>query len=102
MEENQKNNKKCDICEEPATNLCFKCQNYFCEVCYKIIHERKKNNGHQKHKIDYFVPIDIKCPDHPNVPYNLFCLDEKGNCYLLLIFIIYRTLLLILLFFKSS
>ena len=34
---------------------------------------------HEKQSIDVFVPIDIKCPEHPSVPLNLFCTDEKGN-----------------------
>jgi len=25
------------------------------------------------------VPMDIKCPDHPNDRINLFCTDENGN-----------------------
>ena len=40
---------------------------------------KKRQNLIIKKKIDYFNPIDTKCPDHPAVPINLFCLDEKGK-----------------------
>ena len=80
MEEKKKNFKLCDICESQATLLCLEClTNYYCDSCYKMIHDKKVKNNHKPEKIDYFVPIDTKCPEHPNVPLNLFCLDEKGN-----------------------
>ena len=79
MEQNQKNFKYCEICEANATCLCFKCKQYFCENCYKLIHDKKKNNSHEKEKIDFFVPIDLKCPEHPDDRINLFCVDEKGK-----------------------
>ena len=69
---------KCDICESDATSLCIACQEYFCDSCFKLIHD-KKQTKHEKESIDVFVPIDIKCPEHPTVPLNLFCTDEKGN-----------------------
>ena len=71
--------KKCEICNTDATCLCFMCKNYFCERCYKLIHDIKNDPKHKKEKIDPYVPIDIKCPQHPDVPMNLFCVDEKGN-----------------------
>ena len=74
----KKNQKNCEICESDATNLCLTCQNYYCESCFKLIHD-KKQKSHKKENIDYYVPIDIKCPEHPLVPLNLFCTDEKGN-----------------------
>ena len=91
MELSQKNNKQCDICGEQATGLCFKCIMYLCDSCFKFIHDKKINKDHKKDKIDYFCPIDLKCPDHPKDRINLFCLDEKGKTYILII--IYRTLL---------
>ena len=39
----------------------------------------KKNDNHKKETIDAFVPIDLKCPNHPKIPLNLFCLDEMGK-----------------------
>ena len=73
------NVKKCEICNSNATCLCFQCNNYFCDNCYKVRHDIKKNPQHKKENIDPFVPIDIKCPEHPMDRMNLFCLDEKGN-----------------------
>ena len=85
MKEGKKNYKECEICEENATSLCFKCKMYLCDSCFKLIHDKKKNNQHIKEKIDYFVPIDIKCPDHPEDRIYLFCLDEKGKSYITLL-----------------
>ncbi len=70
--------KKCGICESNATCLCLDCLNYFCEICYKFIHEKKKSD-HKKEKIDPYVPIDIKCPEHKNGILDLFCIEEKGK-----------------------
>ena len=79
MDNNQKNFKQCEICKVEATNLCLKCLSYFCDSCFKYIHDKQANNQHKKEKIDYFVPIDTKCPEHPNIPLTLFCADEKGK-----------------------
>ena len=56
---------------------------YFCDSCFKFIHEKKIKKDHQKEIIDSFVPIDLKCPNHLQNPMNLFCINEKGkfiNC----------------------
>ena len=74
-------NKKCEMCGQMATSLCFQCQMNLCESCFKIVHSMKLVKEHKKEKIDYYVPIDIKCPDHPQTPFNLFCLDENGILY---------------------
>ena len=79
MEINNNNKKQCDICKESANNLCLKCMNYYCDICYKFVHGKKANNQHKKEKIDYFNPIDTKCSSHPNHAVDLFCLDEKGK-----------------------
>ena len=71
--------KNCDFCDKSATCLCFKCNNYFCDNCFKIIHNLPNYSQHKKEIIDPFVPIDVKCPIHPQDRMNLFCLDEKGN-----------------------
>jgi len=42
--------------------------------------KKNQKNNHKKENIDYFVPIDTKCPDHPQNPINLFCVDEKELC----------------------
>ena len=80
MEEKGKNFKNCDLCKSPATFLCFECLcNYFCDSCYKFIHNKKENINHKKEKIDYFLPFEKRCQEHQDVPLNLFCIDEKGN-----------------------
>ena len=71
--------KKCEICEEKASNLCFKCLSYFCDSCFKFIHEKKNKKDHKKELIDPFVPIKMKCPDHPLNAITLFCINEKGK-----------------------
>ena len=78
----QKKIRLCETCkDEEAKIFCFDCYNYFCESCFKYVHDRKKNSNHKKEKIDLFVPIDITCPDHERSPMNLFCIDEKGKNY---------------------
>ena len=84
MEIIKKNSKQCEICkDEEATSLCLDCYNYFCEACFKFVHNRKKNSNHKKEKIDLFVPIDIMCPDNGRNSMNLFCIDEKGKIQIL-------------------
>ena len=70
--------KECELCKENATNLCFKCNSYFCEQCFKYVHGKKINSNHIKESIDPFIPIDLKCPEHSDHPMYLFCIDEKG------------------------
>ena len=41
MELNKKNFKQCEICEIDATNLCLECISYYCDACYKYVHEKK-------------------------------------------------------------
>ena len=76
----QKILKHCEMCKvEEAKTLCLDCYNYFCESCYKCVHDKKMNSNHKKEKIDFFVPINTICPDHKKSPMNLFCIDEKGK-----------------------
>ena len=70
------NQKKCELCKENATNICFICSFYLCDSCFKFLHEKKENLGHKKGNIDPFISLDIKCPEHSKVPMNLFCIDE--------------------------
>ena len=79
MEKVEKQYKECEICYSNATCLCFKCNNYFCERCYKVIHDIKNDPKHKKENIDPFIPIDLKCPNHPQDRMNLFCINEKGK-----------------------
>ena len=48
------------------------------QIKYKV-ELKKENSNHKKENIDYILPIDTRCPEHPKIPLNLFCLDEKGN-----------------------
>ena len=57
----------------------MECFSYFCDECYKYVHGKKENSTHTKMKIDVFVPLDIKCLEHPKVINNLFCINDKGN-----------------------
>ena len=60
MEEKQKH-FKCDICESQATILCLNCSGYYyCDSCYKYIHDFKAKSQHKGEKIDYFLTIDAK------------------------------------------
>ena len=79
--EKKKNFIDCEFCEtKTATCLCFKCNNYFCDNCYDIIHNLKKDEQHKKELLDIFIPIELKCQKHPPNLNNLFCLDEKEIC----------------------
>ncbi len=79
MESNQKNFKLCEVCKGQANSICYECFMYLCDSCYKIVHEKVVENNHKKEKIDYFLPIDTKCQNHPKIPINLFCIDDKGK-----------------------
>ena len=80
MEISKKNHyKKCEICKEQAMALCFTCYSYYCDECFKYVHDKKENKNHKKEVIDYFAPIDTKCPLHNGNIVNLFCLEDKGN-----------------------
>lgn len=68
---------KCEICGEIAKSICLECNQYYCDLCFKFIHEKKKNYNHKKEHIDNFIPIQTKCSIHSDVPMNLFCLTEK-------------------------
>ena len=96
MEIRQKN---CEVCKkDAATCLCFQCMSYFCESCFKLAHSTEEYLLHKKEKIDYYVPIDIKCPEHKLHPMCLFCINEKGKILNYLIFLINRIMLCILSF----
>lgn len=77
--DNSKIIKECEICKSDSTCLCYQCNSYFCESCYKLIHDKMNDPQHKKEGIDLFVPIDLKCPEHPKDRINLFCVDEQGN-----------------------
>ena len=45
----------------------------------KMVHDKKKSNNHKKENIDPFIPIELKCPIHPQNPLNLYCADENDK-----------------------
>ena len=79
MEKKIKLIKECETCGSNATCLCFKCKEYYCDSCFKWIHDKKINSSHKKEKTDIYVPINIYCQEHPDITLNLFCVDEKGK-----------------------
>ena len=56
--------KKCDYCKGDASSLCFKCMYYFCDSCFKLAHSKEETKFHKKEKVDYYVPMDLRCPEH--------------------------------------
>ena len=87
--------KYCELCEEKASNVCFDCSLYLCDSCFTFIHKKKEKTGHKKEEIDPFISFDIRCPFHPKIPMNLFCIEDKSK-YIYIIFK-YRTYMLIML-----
>ena len=72
--------KQCGICKSPANFICFDCStNFYCEKCFKTIHNKTNNLFHPKFEIDYFIQAKTLCQEHPTIPLNLFCLTENGN-----------------------
>ena len=69
---------KCGLCGEIAKKLCLDCNNYFCESCFKFIHEKKNNVGHKNEEIDLFIPFEARCSIHPDIPMNYFVLLKKN------------------------
>ena len=79
MEQKPLNKKICEYCGIDASCLCFECLEYFCDSCFKLIHEKKLRTPHKKEDIDPYIPFDLKCRNHPNIQNNLFCTDEKSK-----------------------
>jgi hypothetical protein len=88
MKSFQTNYKHCEICNNEATCLCNNCNNYYCDECFNFVHKNNFRKEHKKNKIDYFVPMDTKCQEHPLHPMDLFCADEKGKKIKIILFII--------------
>ena len=70
---------KCEICLNDATCICYKCMSYYCDTCFKSVHNNEERKAHAKETIDLYVTINIKCPEHNLYPNQLFCLEEKSN-----------------------
>ena len=52
------NEKKCGLCEEKATNICFDCSFYLCDSCFTFIHEKDSKAGHTKEDIEYNFSVN--------------------------------------------
>lgn len=61
--------------------------NIYAKLVVNLFMKKKKNSNHIKQALDPYIPILLKCPKHPEVPLNLFCLDEKGTYIILKIYI---------------
>ena len=81
------NDKNCELCKEPASNIYCECCLYLCDSYFSLLHGKKENLFHKKEKIAPFIFIDIKCPEHPTIPMNLFYFKEKSNIYIIYIII---------------
>ena len=51
MESNNQNNKLCEFCKVEATSLCLEFNRYFCDKCFKFIHDINENKNHKKEKM---------------------------------------------------
>ena len=43
--EQKKDEKKCDICKNNATTICYDCSFYLCNSCFEFIHQKNRNLG---------------------------------------------------------
>ena len=84
--EDKEKEKSCELCKGKATNICFDCFFYLCDSCFTFLHEKEANSDHKKEDIDPDVSIEIKCPEHPKIPKNLFCVEEKSKIIIYYIF----------------
>ncbi len=79
MDKDSKFIKLCEFCGETSTCLCFECKELYCDSCFKYYHDKNLKYKHKKKLIDPYIPIELKCPDHPSIPSNVFCVEEKGK-----------------------
>lgn len=84
MADNLTRLKKCDSCISESFWICFQCKKYYCDKCYKIIHDLKSDNPHEKTKINPYLSIDFFCPNHQEYPLELFCFNDKGNFHFII------------------
>ena len=45
--------KNCEFCGTNATSLCFECLEYYCESCFKLIHEKQLKSQHKKEILNF-------------------------------------------------
>ena len=73
------NEKICELCKDPATNICYDCYFYLCDSCFDFLHNKEENMSHKNESINQIIPIDLKCQKHPKVPLTLFSVEEKSK-----------------------
>ena len=73
--------KECDFCSKEANSLCFECILYFCDEHFKMSHSSEKNKNHKQELIDLYLPLNLKCQNHPKIPFNYFCIEKKEFCW---------------------
>ena len=99
--EQKKDEKKCDICKNNATTICYDCSFYLCNSCFEFIHQKNRNLEHKNEPITSFISFDIRCPEHPKIPLSLFCTEEKSKIYIFIIliyFYLFRAFMFIVFF----
>ena len=103
MEDKRKNIKVCEICKNDANCLCFQCISYFCDSCYKFVHDKKTNEQHKKENIDSYFQLKQNVLIILKIELIYFVLMKKVKIsfYLMIIFK-HSSLLLSLLFFEGS
>ena len=42
MEKEKIEEKKCGLCKDKATNICYDCSFYICDSFFKFLHEKKQ------------------------------------------------------------
>ena len=45
--------------------------------------QKVKKRLYMMTEIKVYVPIDLYCQAHPDIPLNLFCVKEKGKSHLI-------------------
>ena len=74
--------KECDLCKDLVVKVCFDCSLYLCDSCFNFLHEKKTNLEHNSESIESFRSLNFRCPEHPTLPMNLFCVKEKSKKYI--------------------
>ena len=77
MEKEKNIKKSCDLCKDIATKICFDCSLNLCDSCFDFLHKKKTNSEHNSETIESCASLNFRCPEHPTIQMNLFCVKEK-------------------------
>ena len=69
----------CELCKNPASNICYDCSFYLCDSCFDYLHIKKVNSEHKKEKIEPIIPINIKCTKHQKMPLSFYYIEENSK-----------------------